>query len=344
MNKKTTQTILVTGAAGFIGAALCARLLREGHRVIGLDEMNAYYDMALKQARLQRLQSSPAFSFIQASVADKPALMQLFEQQKPAIVFHLAAQAGVRYALEAPDEYGQSNLVGTLNILEACRHHRPAHLLFASSSSVYGANRKVPFAENDTADHPISLYAATKRSGEMMAHAYAHLFDIPTTALRFFTVYGPWGRPDMAIYKFALAMQKHQPLTLYAKGTLQRDFTYIDDVIEALMRLMPLAPQSTQPQNNINNLSLDVGAGPYRVLNIGKRSPDRVLDVIAHLEAALGMKASISHEPLPAGDVTITAADTARLQALTGFQPQTPLQEGIEHFARWFMDYHGVCS
>lgn len=319
------KRILITGAAGFIGMHLALRLAKAGHGVHGLDDLNAYYDPALKEARLTHLrQQAPGFAFTRLSLEDGDAVARLFAAFSPEIVVHLAAQAGVRHSLTAPRDYTRSNIEGFLSILEACRYGRVEHCLYASSSSVYGANTKVPFAEDDPVDHPVSLYAATKRANEMMAQTYAHLFSIPLTGLRFFTVYGPWGRPDMATWLFTKAILAGEPITVYDEAVMRRDFTYIDDIVEGIERLLPLAPPP-----------LEAGA-PHRILNIGNHRPEKLDDFIAAIEKACGNPAIKQHLPRQPGDVIATYADTARLAALTGFAPKTSINEGIAHFVEWY--------
>lgn len=331
--------MVITGAAGFIGFHLARALLKQGCRVTGMDNLNAYYDPALKKSRLAQLATQSNFTFVHADIAQTKIVLDIMKDAQPSHVIHLAAQAGVRYGLEAPLDYAHSNLTGTLNVLEACRQCPPQHLLMASSSSVYGGNRQTPFAEHHAADHPVSLYAATKRANELKAHAYAHLFELPITMLRFFTVYGPWGRPDMAIYKFALAISRGEPMPVYGRGAFKRDFTYIDDVIEAIERVIPLPPLRT-PQPADHNLPLEGGEAPFRILNIGHQHPHDVMHVIALLEQGLGKKANLRFEEAPPGDVAITSADSTRLQTLTGYSPRIPLEEGTERFLSWFKTYH----
>jgi len=312
--------VVVTGAAGFIGMHCAERLLARGDEVVGVDSLSAYYSVALKRARLQRLQH-PRFSFHHQDIVDAAALERLFASAKPDAVLHLAAQAGVRYSLENPNSYIQSNLVGFANILEACRAHPPRHLVFASSSSVYGTNPKLPWSESDNVDHPISLYAATKKANELSAHAYSHLFGLHTTGLRFFTVYGPWGRPDMSAFLFARAILEGKPIQVFNHGDMQRDFTYIDDIVEGTLRVLD------QPAR-------------YAIYNIGNHSPVRLLDYIALLERALGRKAQLEMQPMQPGDVKATYADTSALQRAVGFAPATPLETGLQRFADWFRGYH----
>ena len=316
--------VLVTGIAGFIGMHCAERLAARGHEVIGLDNLNAYYSVALKEARLARLRGRIRVERL--DLVDGPALEQLVGECKPERVLHLAAQAGVRYSLDNPAAYIQSNLVGFANLLEACRKHPPQHFVYASSSSVYGANRKLPWSESDDVDSPISLYAATKRSNELMAHVYSHLFGIPTTGLRFFTVYGPWGRPDMSPVLFAQAIMQGRPIRMFNNGNMQRDFTYIDDVAEGTLKVLEHVPS---------------GMPPWALFNIGNHQPVALPDYIRALETALGKKAKIEPAPMQPGDVEATYADTQRLSLATGFAPSTPLERGLAEFATWFKDYYG---
>ncbi|HCQ7881547.1 TPA: NAD-dependent epimerase, partial [Klebsiella pneumoniae] len=309
---------LVTGAAGFIGFHTCKRLLNAGHEVVGLDNMNDYYDVNLKQARLDLLQS-PLFRFHKIDLADRDGVAQLFANEKFNRVIHLAAQAGVRYSLENPFAYADSNLIGYLNILEGCRHNQVEHLLYASSSSVYGLNRKMPFSTDDSVDHPVSLYAATKKANELMAHTYSHLYGIPTTGLRFFTVYGPWGRPDMALFKFTKAMLEGKSIDVYNYGKMKRDFTYIDDIVEAIVRMQDIIPQPN-PEWTVETGSPATSSAPYRVYNIGNSSPVELMDYITALEEALGMEAQKNMMPIQPGDVLDTSADTQPLYDLVGFK------------------------
>ena len=329
---------LVTGAAGFIGFHVSQRLLKDGHQVTGIDNLNDYYDVNLKQARLDLLQS-PLFSFHKIDLADREGIAQLFAHEKFNRVIHLAAQAGVRYSLENPHAYADSNLLGFLNILEGCRHNHVEHLLYASSSSVYGLNRKMPFSTDDSVDHPVSLYAATKKANELMAHTYSHLYGIPTTGLRFFTVYGPWGRPDMALFKFTKAMLEGKSIDVYNYGKMKRDFTYIDDIVEAIIRLQDILP------NKDNEWSVESGSpatssAPYRVYNIGNSSPVELMDYITALEEALGMEAEKNMMPMQPGDVIETSADTAALYNAIDFKPETTVKKGVESFVNWYKKYY----
>lgn len=331
---------LVTGAAGFIGFHACKRLLQAGHEVVGLDNMNDYYDVNLKQARLDLLQS-PLFSFHKIDLADREGIAQLFAHEKFNRVIHLAAQAGVRYSLENPFAYADSNLIGYLNILEGCRHNHVEHLLYASSSSVYGLNRKMPFSTDDSVDHPVSLYAATKKANELMAHTYSHLYGIPTTGLRFFTVYGPWGRPDMALFKFTKAMLEGKSIDVYNYGKMKRDFTYIDDIAEAIVRMQDIIPQPN-PEWTVETGSPADSSAPYRVYNIGNSSPVELMDYITALEEALGMVAEKNMMPIQPGDVLETSADTKPLYDMVGFRPQTTVSQGVKNFVDWYKAYYKV--
>lgn len=331
---------LVTGAAGFIGFHACKRLLQAGHEVVGLDNMNDYYDVNLKQARLDLLQS-PLFSFHKIDLADREGIAQLFAHEKFNRVIHLAAQAGVRYSLENPFAYADSNLIGYLNILEGCRHNHIEHLLYASSSSVYGLNRKMPFSTDDSVDHPVSLYAATKKANELMAHTYSHLYGIPTTGLRFFTVYGPWGRPDMALFKFTKAMLEGKSIDVYNYGKMKRDFTYIDDIVEAIVRMQDIIPQPN-PEWTVETGSPADSSAPYRVYNIGNSSPVELMDYITALEEALGMVAEKNMMPIQPGDVLETSADTKPLYDMVGFRPQTTVSQGVKNFVDWYKAYYKV--
>ena len=331
---------LVTGAAGFIGFHACKRLLQAGHEVVGLDNMNDYYDVNLKQARLDLLQS-PLFSFHKIDLADREGIAQLFVHEEFNRVIHLAAQAGVRYSLENPFDYADSNLIGYLNILEGCRHNHVEHLLYASSSSVYGLNRKMPFSTDDSVDHPVSLYAATKKANELMAHTYSHLYGIPTTGLRFFTVYGPWGRPDMALFKFTKAMLEGKSIDVYNYGKMKRDFTYIDDIVEAIVQMQDIIPQPN-PEWTVETGSPADSSAPYRVYNIGNSSPVELMDYITALEEALGMVAEKNMMPIQPGDVLETSADTKPLYDMVGFRPQTTVSQGVKNFVDWYKAYYKV--
>ncbi|MCE2795302.1 MAG: NAD-dependent epimerase [Planctomyces sp.] len=330
--------ILVTGAAGFIGMHTSAALLARGDQVIGIDNLNDYYSPQLKLDRLAQLSGKNGFSFQQLALEDRHGMEQLFQQQQFDSVIHLAAQAGVRYSLSNPHAYADSNLTGFVNILEACRHHRVAHLTYASSSSVYGANRKSPFSVEDRVDHPVSLYAATKKANELMAHTYSHLFGLPTTGLRFFTVYGPWGRPDMAIWLFTEAILAGRSIDVFNHGRMQRDFTYIDDIVEGVVRTNDLIPQAADPQTLANAGT----AAPWRVYNIGNNQPVQLLRLIETLEQAIGRTAEKRFLPMQPGDVESTCADIQALQAATGFRPDTPIETGVRRFVDWYRDYHGI--
>ncbi|WP_313157981.1 NAD-dependent epimerase [Kluyvera cryocrescens] len=331
---------LVTGAAGFIGFHVSQRLLAAGHQVVGIDNINDYYDISLKQARLDQLPAA-GFHFVKMDLADNAAMAALFAKEKFDRVIHLAAQAGVRYSLENPHAYAQSNLVGHLNVLEGCRHHKVQHLLYASSSSVYGLNRKMPFSTDDSVDHPVSLYAATKKANELMSHTYSHLYGLPTTGLRFFTVYGPWGRPDMALFKFTKAMLEGKSIDVYNYGKMKRDFTYIDDIVEAIIRLQDVIPE---PNNNwtVETGSPATSSAPYRVYNIGNSSPVELMDYITALEEAIGVKAEKNLMPMQPGDVLETSAETQPLYDLVGFRPQTSVKDGVKNFVDWYRAFYKV--
>jgi len=330
---------LVTGAAGFIGFYVTQRLLSAGHQVVGLDNLNDYYDVKLKLARLDLLKPSPAFSFIKLDLADRAGMAQLFADERFDRVIHLAAQAGVRYSLDNPLAYADSNLIGHLNILEGCRHNKVGHLLYASSSSVYGLNRKMPFSTDDSVDHPVSLYAATKKANELMSHTYSHLYGIPTTGLRFFTVYGPWGRPDMALFKFTRAMIAGEKIDVYNNGQMRRDFTYIDDIAEAIVRLQDVIPQA-DAEWTVETGSPATSSAPYRVYNIGNSNPVTLMAYIEALEKALGMTADKNMLPMQPGDVLETSADTAALYKAIGFKPQTGVEEGVSRFVSWYRAFY----
>lgn len=317
------ENILVTGAAGFIGFHLSKRLLDEGKKVIGFDNMNPYYDVRLKKSRLNILKEYDNFIFIKGDLADKEAVNRIFEQDQPEIVINLAAQAGVRYSIENPDAYIESNIIGFFNILEACRYHKPKHLIYASSSSVYGANKKVPFSTEDKTDQPVSLYAATKKSNELLAYAYSKLYSIPSTGLRFFTVYGPYGRPDMAYYSFTEKIIKGEPIKVFNNGDMYRDFTYIDDIVEGIFRLLEFIPR--EDENNVQ----------YKVYNIGNNHPEKLMDFIEILEECIGKKAIKEYYPMQPGDVYQTFADVGDLMEDVGFKPGTGMKDGIEKFVNW---------
>jgi UDP-glucuronate 4-epimerase len=333
------RRILVTGAAGFIGFHLSRRLLAGGDAVIGLDNLNPYYDVTLKEARLALLEPDKNFRFVRADLADRQAVEALFQRERPEIVVNLAAQAGVRYSLENPHAYMESNLVGFLNILEGCRHGGVKHLLFASSSSVYGANTRMPFSVHDNVDHPISLYAATKKANELMAHSYAALYRLPCTGLRFFTVYGPWGRPDMALFLFTRAILEDRPIDVFNEGQMKRDFTYIDDIVEGLVRILDRVPAPDAAWRG-DRPDPSSSFAPYRIYNIGNNQPVALMDFIATLEGHLGRKAKKNFLPLQAGDVPATFADVDDLMADVEFKPATPIAEGIGRFVAWYREYY----
>ncbi|MBJ6128497.1 NAD-dependent epimerase/dehydratase family protein [Microvirga splendida] len=333
-----SSPILVTGAAGFIGFHVVRRLLADGHQVVGVDSFTPYYDVGLKEARFARLTPHNTFLGERLDLADQQATRDLFRHHRFERVIHLAAQPGVRFV--DPQPYAASNLMGFMSMLEACRHEEVQHLVYASSSSVYGANRKLPFSEHDTTDHPISLYAATKKANEMMAHSYASLFGLPSTGLRFFTVYGPWGRPDMAVYKFTHAIAQGREIQVANAGQVWRDFTYVDDIVEGIVRLVERAP-SGDPAWNAENPDPATSAAPHRVYNIGNDSPEEVNRLIALIEGALGKQANRVDVPLPPGDVLETRADVTDLRRDVGFAPATALEEGIRRFVAWYRDYHG---
>lgn len=335
------QDVLVTGAAGFIGFHLSRRLLDSGYRVTGLDNLNDYYDVNLKKARLEILRGYPAFQHNPIDLSDKPAVDRVFEQHRFSTVVNLAAQAGVRYSLINPYAYLESNVLGFLNILEACRTHRPDHLIYASSSSVYGANKKIPFSTHDNVDHPLAIYAATKKSNELMAHAYASLYQLPVSGLRFFTVYGPYGRPDMALFLFTEAILSGKPIDVYNFGRMRRDFTYVDDIVEGIVRLIP-KPPSGNPDWDGNRPDPSTSYAPYRLYNMGNHQPVDLLHFIEVLEQKLGKKAIKNFAPLQAGDVEATFADCTDLEEVTGFSPRTPIEDGIGKFVTWYRDYYGI--
>jgi len=333
--------VLVTGAAGFIGSALSLRLLARGDEVLGVDNLNDYYDVALKQARLDRLTPHPNFKFTKVSIEDRPALEKAFHAFRPQRVVNLAAQAGVRYSLENPYAYVEANLVGFINILEACRHGKVEHLVYASSSSVYGANRKLPFSVQDSVDHPVSLYAATKKANELMAHTYSHLYGLPTTGLRFFTVYGPWGRPDMALFLFTRKILAGEPIDVFNHGHHTRDFTYVDDIVEGVIRTLDRVPEPDPAYDPLQPNSATSSA-PYRVYNIGNSHPVQLSHYIEVLEDCLGRKAEKNLLPLQPGDVPDTSAEVTELMDDTGYRPDTPVEEGVKRFVEWYRGYYGV--
>ncbi len=331
--------VLVTGVAGFIGSMQALRLLERGDEVVGIDNLNDYYDVELKRARLSRLQPYPNFKFIKLDIADRPDVASLFTKEEPQRVVHLAAQAGVRYSITNPDSYIDSNIVGFLNILEACRHHQVEHLVYASSSSVYGANTHMPFSVHDNVDHPVSLYAASKKANELMAHAYSHLYNMPTTGLRFFTVYGPWGRPDMSPFLFAKNILEGKAINVFNYGNHRRDFTYIDDIVTGVTKVLD---NPAKPNPNWTGDQPDPGTStaPYRVYNIGNNMPVPLLGFIAALEEAIGRKAEKNLLPMQPGDVPDTYADVSDLIADFGYQPETPIKTGVNAFVEWYKGYY----
>jgi len=331
--------VLVTGAAGFIGFHIAQRLLESGRKVVGLDNLNSYYDPKLKEARRDQLAKFDGFSFVKLDLADRAGMSALFAEHRFPHVVHLAAQAGVRHSLIDPYAYVDANLVGFTNVLEGCRHHGCKHLLYASSSSVYGANTRMPFSVHDNVDHPLSLYGASKKANELMAHAYAHLYHLPTTGLRFFTVYGPWGRPDMAMWIFASSIIAGRPIKLFNRGQMRRDFTYVDDVVEAVVRLVEHVPTGN-PQWSGEAPDPGSSVAPWRVYNIGNNNPVELLEVVRLLEDAIGMKAKRELAPMQPGDVPATYADVDDLIREVGFKPATPIKDGIERFIKWYRDYH----
>ncbi|MFP6575258.1 MAG: NAD-dependent epimerase [Pirellulaceae bacterium] len=332
--------IMVTGTAGFIGFHLARRLLEQSIDVVGVDNLNPYYDVKLKKDRLAQLQDSPGFQFIRQDISERAEMAQLFGEQQCDKVVHLAAQAGVRYSLENPYAYTDSNLTGFINILEGCRATRVSHLVYASSSSVYGANARTPFSVQDSVGHPVSLYAATKRANELMAHSYSHLYDLPTTGLRFFTVYGPWGRPDMALYLFTQAILAGEPIQLFNEGRMKRDFTYIDDIVEGLLRVID-QPAQANPDWSGDDPNPASSSAPYRLYNIGNQNPVSLDEFVKTLETCLGKTAIKELTAMQPGDVLETFADTSDLAADFGFQPRTSLSTGIERYVQWYRDYHG---
>jgi len=333
--------ILVTGAAGFIGSHVSHILLDRGDEVVGLDNLNAYYDPALKRARLAQLEKSSNFRFVKLDLADRDGMASLFAEHRFASVVHLAAQAGVRYSLHHPHAYIDANISGFLHVLEGCRHHGVKHLVYASSSSVYGANRKLPFSVSDNVDHPVSLYGATKKANELMAHSYAHLFGLPVTGLRFFTVYGPWGRPDMSLFQFTRNILEGKPIPVFNYGHHARDFTYIDDVVEGVVRTCDTIA-TPDPDWRAEDPDPATSSAPYRLYNIGNHSPVALLDYIAVIEDALGRKAELEMLPAQAGDVPETYADVEALKQAVGFEPSTPIEVGVKRFVAWYREFYGV--
>lgn len=325
--------ILITGAAGFIGAHLARHLLERGDQIIGIDNINDYYNIQLKMARLEWIKEKGEMQFYKEDICNKERIDQIFHLEKPDRVIHLAAQAGVRYSLINPTSYTESNIDGFINILEACRHHNIEHLVYASSSSVYGSNTKTPFSEGDNVDHPVSLYAATKKANELMAHSYSHLFRLPTTGIRFFTVYGPWGRPDMALFMFTKAILNGQPINIFNNGKMIRDFTFIDDIVKGVICILERPPISEV-------FSKSNGETPYRILNLGNGSPIELMTYVETLEAYLGRKAIKNFHPLQQGDVLVTSADTSALETLTGFIPSTSVNEGVGRFVDWYHSFY----
>ena len=334
------QKTLVTGVAGFIGFHLARRLLKDSYQVVGIDNINPYYDIALKEARLEELKDQPNFTFFKMDLVDRKQLERLFARQEFEVVVNMAAQAGVRYSIENPLAYVDSNLVGFVNLLECCRHYNIKHFVFASSSSVYGANTTMPFSVHHNVDHPVSLYAATKKANELMAHTYSHLYRLPSTGLRFFTVYGPWGRPDMALFLFTRAILEDQPLKVFNHGKMQRDFTYIDDIIEGVVRVLSRLPQ---PNPHWSGAEPDPGtsSAPYKIYNIGNNNPVELIKFIEVIEAALGKRAQKEFMDLQPGDVVATYADVDDLMQDVGFKPATPIEVGVERFVKWFKDFYG---
>jgi UDP-glucuronate 4-epimerase len=333
--------ILVTGSAGFVGAAVSQYLLNRGDEVFGLDNVNDYYDVRLKEARLEKLRASNGFRFIKMGLEDREGISSLFKRENFSRVIHLGAQAGVRYSLKNPQVYIESNITGTANILEACRHHETAHLTYASSSSVYGANTSMPFSVHQNVDHPLSLYAATKKSNELMAHTYSHLFKLPTTGLRFFTVYGPWGRPDMALFLFTKAILEGRPIDVFNHGKMKRDFTYIDDIVEGVVRTSDRTAQANAAWDSARP-DPGTSSAPYRIYNIGNNNPVELMHLITTLEKCLGKEAKKNMLPMQAGDVPATYSDVEDLSRDIGFKPATSIEVGVESFVRWYRDYYQV--
>lgn len=338
VSESNMAKILVTGAAGFIGMHTSAKLLDRGDTVVGLDNLNDYYSPQLKHDRLKQLEGRQGFTFQKLALEDRDGMASLFRSEKFDKVIHLAAQAGVRYSLTNPHAYVDANLVGFMNVLEACRHEKVAHLTYASSSSVYGANKKIPFSVDDRVDHPVSLYAATKKANELMAHTYSHLFDLPTTGLRFFTVYGPWGRPDMAMWMFTKAILAGKPIDVFNHGRMKRDFTFVDDIVEGVIRTNDHIP----PRGTVATMDDNTTNAPYRVYNIGNNQPVALMHLIETLENALGRKAEKNMLPMQPGDVPATFADIEALQRDVGFRPATPIEVGVQKFVEWYRGYHSV--
>jgi UDP-glucuronate 4-epimerase len=336
------MTILVTGTAGFIGSHVATRLLGRGERVVGVDNLNAYYDVGLKQARLARFTQTSGYTHVHADLADREAMERLFAEHRPRRVVHLAAQAGVRYAAQNPHVYVSSNVTGFLHVLEGCRRHAVEHLVYASTSSVYGANRAMPFSEHHHTEHPLTLYAATKKANEQMAHGYAHLYDVPCTGLRFFTVYGPWGRPDMALFLFTRAILAGEPIKVFNNGHHKRSFTYIDDIVEGVLRVLDQPPQRDPAWDAFHPDPAGSGVAPYRLYNIGNEQPVELLRYIEVLEQCLGRKARMEMLPLQAGDVPDTEADVEDLNAAVGYRPRVSVEEGVARFVTWYRAYYGA--
>ena len=336
-----SKKILVTGSAGFIGFHLCQRLFEKGNQVTGIDNLNDYYDPNLKKDRLSILQKSDLYEHHEISMEDKAAVNKVFDQSPFDCVINLAAQAGVRYSIDHPDIYIQSNIVGFLNILEGCRHYKAKHLIYASSSSVYGANTKMPFSVHDNVNHPVSLYAATKKANELMAHTYSNLYDLPTTGLRFFTVYGPYGRPDMALFLFTKAIIEGKPINVFNYGKMKRDFTYVDDIVEGVVRLTEKVPQP-DPDWNGNSPDSSTSFAPYRLFNIGNNNPVELLEFIKAIEDKLGIKAEMNLMPIQDGDVPATYADVNDLAKTIDFKPETSIQDGVGRFIDWYLDYYNI--
>jgi UDP-glucuronate 4-epimerase len=340
-HQEIDMKLLITGMAGFIGFSLARRLSGRGHQIVGIDNLNDYYDVSLKQARLNVLSEYEDIHFVRLDLCDREGMTELFSKHGFDRVIHLAAQAGVRYSLDNPHAYVDANLVGYLNVLECCRHHGVGHLVYASSSSVYGMNETVPFSTRDSVDHPVSLYAATKKANELMAHTYSHLYDLPTTGLRFFTVYGPWGRPDMAMFMFTKSILEGRPIDVYNHGDMSRDFTYIDDIVESIVRIAEVVPQR-DPDWRPSLAGPDSSSAPYALYNIGHGSPVRLMDFIHALEGAIGKRAECNYLSMQPGDVPHTFADTEALYQVIGYQPRVDVCEGARRFVAWYRDYHRV--